>query len=57
MYWIKTYGARLSDLRFHRYPSAIEKAREAIADPDVVGYLVCHWWYENGAVPLVNMIH
>jgi len=41
MYWIKTYGARLSDLRFHRYPKAIERAREAITDPDVVGYLLC----------------
>lgn len=20
-------------------------------------YVICHWWYENGAVPLVNMIH
>lgn len=20
-------------------------------------YVVCHWWYENGAVPLVSMIH
>lgn len=20
-------------------------------------YVICHWWYENGTVPLVNMIH
>jgi hypothetical protein len=20
-------------------------------------YVICHWWYENGAVPLFNMIH
>lgn len=41
MYWIKTYGAGLSDLRFHRYPRVIERAREAITDPDVAGYLLC----------------
>jgi len=41
MYWIKTYGAKLSDFRFHRYPTVIEKARVAISDPDVVGYLLC----------------
>jgi hypothetical protein len=41
MYWIKTYGAKLSDFRFHRYPAVIERARVAIADPDIVGYLLC----------------
>lgn len=41
MYWIKTYGATLSDFRFHRYPAVIERARAVIADPDVVGYLLC----------------
>lgn len=20
-------------------------------------YVICHWWYENGAAPLINMIH
>jgi len=41
MYWIKTYGAKHCDFRFHRYPSVIERARKAIADPDVAGYLLC----------------
>ena len=41
MYWIKTYGAELSDFRLHRLPTVIERARAAIADPNVVGYLLC----------------
>jgi hypothetical protein len=41
VYWIKTFGATLSDFRLHRLPTVIEKARAAIADPDVVGYLLC----------------
>lgn len=20
-------------------------------------YVICHWWHENGTVPVVNMIH
>lgn len=20
-------------------------------------YVVCHWWYENGALPMLNIIH
>ena len=20
-------------------------------------YVICHWWFENGALPLVNIIH
>mgnify|MGYP003407703025 FL=1 len=20
-------------------------------------YVICHWWYENGALPLVDIIH
>ena len=20
-------------------------------------YLICHWWYENGALPALNIIH
>lgn len=20
-------------------------------------YVICHWWYENGALPVVNIIH
>lgn len=41
MHWIKTYGAELSDLRFFKLPKVIERARAAIADPSVVGYLLC----------------
>lgn len=41
MHWIKTYGAELSDLRFFKLPKVIERARETVADPDVVGYLLC----------------
>ncbi|AXI60025.1 hypothetical protein DLD99_05925 [Pseudomonas kribbensis] len=41
MYWIKTYGAKLSDLTFYRYPTVIENARHAVTDSDVVGYLLC----------------
>ena len=41
LYWIKTFGANLSDFRFHRFPTIIERARIAIPDPNVVGYLLC----------------
>ena len=41
MHWIKTYGADLSDFSFFKLPKVIEQARAAIADPDVVGYLLC----------------
>jgi hypothetical protein len=41
VYWIKTFGATLSDFRFHRLPSVIEQARRAIDDPNIVGYLLC----------------
>ena len=41
MHWIKTYGAELSDLRFFKLPKVIERARQVVADPDVVGYLLC----------------
>lgn len=20
-------------------------------------YVICHWWYENGAMPILNIIH
>ncbi|WP_256585300.1 MULTISPECIES: hypothetical protein [unclassified Pseudomonas] len=41
MYWIKTFGAGLSDFRLHRLPAVVERARAAIDDPNVVGYLLC----------------
>ena len=47
MYWIKTYGAKRSEFRFHRYPAVIERARVAISDPGVVGYLLCALEYPS----------
>jgi hypothetical protein len=41
VHWIKTYGAELSDFRLYKLPKVIERARKAVADPDVVGYLLC----------------
>lgn len=41
MHWIKTYGAELSDFRLNKLPKVIERARVAIADPRIVGYLLC----------------
>jgi hypothetical protein len=40
-YKIKTFGASLKDFRFSKYPRVILKAKEAIPDPAVVGFLVC----------------
>lgn len=40
-YWIKTFGSTLADFRFSRLPSVILKAREAIPDYDIVGFLAC----------------
>ncbi|RZO09433.1 hypothetical protein EKG40_08245 [Pseudomonas moorei] len=41
MYWIKDFGAKLCDFRMHRLPMVILRAQAAIADPNVVGYLMC----------------
>ena len=38
-YMIKTFGATLDDLKFSRLPTVIQKARTAIPDYDVVGFL------------------
>jgi hypothetical protein len=40
-YRIKTFGAGLEDFRFSKYPRVILKAKEAIPDPAIVGFLVC----------------
>lgn len=40
-YWIKTFGAARSDLWFHKLPTVVEKARAAVQDPAIVGYLLC----------------
>lgn len=40
-YWIKTFGADKSTLRFHRLPTAVVQARENFAGEQVVGYLIC----------------
>lgn len=41
MYWIKDFGANISDFRLFRLPKVIEKARIAVPDDDVVGYFIC----------------
>ncbi|KPG95929.1 hypothetical protein AEQ67_18455 [Pseudomonas sp. RIT-PI-q] len=41
MYWIKTFGADMLAFRLHKLPTVILRARAAIADPDIVGYLLC----------------
>lgn len=40
-YWVKSFGASLNDLRFYRLPTVIERARRAVPDTDIVGYLIC----------------
>lgn len=40
-YWIKTFGASLSDYTFSRLPTVILRARQAIPDVDIVGFLAC----------------
>ena len=40
-YLIKTFGATLADCRFSRLPTVILKARQAIQDYDIVGFLAC----------------
>jgi len=40
-YWIKTFGANLSDVTFYKLPTVIEQARSALHDPEIVGYLLC----------------
>ncbi|WP_241001438.1 hypothetical protein [Pseudomonas viridiflava] len=38
---MKSFGASLKDLTFYRLPSMIERARIAVPDTDIVGYLIC----------------
>jgi hypothetical protein len=40
-YWIKTFGSSLADCRFHRLPTVIQKAKAAIPDDSIVGFLAC----------------
>ena len=40
-YRIKTFGATMADFRFSRLPTVVQRAREAIPDYDVVGFLAC----------------
>ncbi|WP_397453648.1 hypothetical protein [Pseudomonas sp. NA-150] len=40
-YWIKSFGTRLSDCRFSRLPTVIQKAKGAIPDAEIVGFLAC----------------
>lgn len=40
-YWIKTFGADKSTMRFHRLPTSVIDAREIFSCEDVVGYLIC----------------
>lgn len=40
-YLIKTFGATLADFRFSRLPTVVQRARDAIPDHDVVGFLAC----------------
>jgi hypothetical protein len=49
-------------------PSSILDAQKVEFGVQVTGYLlcetysgsryvICHWWYENGAVPVVDLLH
>ncbi len=40
-YMIKTFGATVEDFRFSRLPMVVQKARAAIPDDDVGGFLIC----------------
>ncbi|WP_426119556.1 hypothetical protein [Pseudomonas sp. DSP3-2-2] len=40
-YRIKTFGARLGDVRLHRLPKVVTDAQDALAGIDVLGFLVC----------------
>lgn len=40
-YRIKTFRASLSDCTFSRLPTVIFRARQAIPDADIVGFLAC----------------
>lgn len=41
MYWIKDFGATISDFRLFKLPKVIQRARIAVPDDDVVGYFIC----------------
>lgn len=38
---VKTFGSTIRDLTFNRLPTVIQKARVAIPEDDVVGFLLC----------------
>jgi hypothetical protein len=40
-YQIKTFGATKADVRFNRLPTVIQRAKEAIPDDNIVGFLLC----------------
>jgi hypothetical protein len=40
-YLIKTFGARISDCTFSRLPAVIARAKAAIPDLEIVGFLAC----------------
>ncbi|MBP1143152.1 hypothetical protein JOE33_000075 [Pseudomonas sp. PvP027] len=40
-FMIKTFGSTIRDLSFNRLPTVIRKAKAAIPDEDVVGFLLC----------------
>lgn len=41
VYWIKTFGATLCDVRVNRLPKVVTEAQDALADIDILGFLVC----------------
>lgn len=40
-YLIKTFGARLEDFRFFRFPNVVERARVAFSGEPIMGVLIC----------------
>lgn len=40
-FMVKTFGSTIRDLTFNRLPTVIQKAKTAIPDEDVVGFLLC----------------
>jgi len=40
-FMIKTFGSTIRDLSFNRLPTVIQRAKAAISEDDVVGFLLC----------------
>ncbi|WP_122677843.1 MULTISPECIES: hypothetical protein [Pseudomonas] len=40
-FMIKTFGSTIRDLSFNRLPTVIQRAKAAIPEDDVVGFLLC----------------